>query len=135
MRGSGAYDDIINLPHHVSTTRIHMKREDRAAQFSPFAALTGHGAAIRETARLTDRKLDLDENEKASLDEKLSILEDRIEDHPTVTVTYFVPDERKAGGRYATVTGQLKRIEPVERELLLDDGCRIGMDEVVWIEE
>jgi hypothetical protein len=112
-----------------------MKREDRAAQFSPFAALTGHGAAIRETARLTDQKLDLDENEKAFLDEKLSILADRIENHPTVTVTYFVPDERKAGGRYATVTGQLKRIEPVERELVLADGRRIGMDEVVWIEE
>jgi hypothetical protein len=135
MRESESYDDIINLPHHVSATRTHMKREDRAAQFSPFAALTGHGAAIRETARLTDQKLDLDENEKAFLDEKLSILVERIENHPTVTVTYFVPDEQKDGGSYTTVTGQLKRIEPIERELLLDDGRRIKMDDVIWIEE
>ena len=96
------YDDIINLPHHVSQKHAPMARADRAAQFSPFAALTGLDAALRETARLTDQRITLDEYEQAALDETLQAVRDALtkKEHPTVEVCYFVPDTRKAGGAY-----------------------------------
>ena len=102
------YDDIINLPHHVSQKHAPMARADRAAQFSPFAALTGLDAALRETARLTDQRITLDEYEQAALDETLQTVRDTLtkKEHPTVEVCYFVPDTRKAGGAYCTVTGR-----------------------------
>ena len=93
------YDDIINLPHHQSKVRPHMSVSDRAAQFAPFAALTGYGDAIRETERLTDRKIELSESQIAELDLRLGELLARIDEKPKVTITYFIADERKAGGR------------------------------------
>ena len=107
----GRYDDIINLPHHVSTKHPHMAPIDRAAQFSPFAALTGHDEAIKETARLTDERMELDENRKELLDARLQLLREHLGEKPTVTFTFFEPDERKSGGAYVTVTGSVKKIE------------------------
>ena len=97
---SGPYDDIINLPHPTSTKHPRMPMSDRAAIFSPFAALTGHAAAIQETARLTDQRIELDEDTKAELDRKQKILMDYIADQPEVTITWFCPDEKKSGGAY-----------------------------------
>ena len=102
---TGKYDDIIHLPHHVSATRPRMPMLDRAAQFSPFVALTGYEAAVRETARLTDQRVELDESAKAELDRKLRLLLS-LPGQPEASITYFRPDERKEGGAYETVTGR-----------------------------
>ena len=128
------YDDIINLPHHVSKTRPQMSMVDRAAQFSPFAALTGYDAAIKETGRLTDEKVNLSEEEKEALDRKQQILMEWLGDHPALTITFFVPDEKKPGGAYMTKSGNLKKIDEFERVMLLTDGTKIPLDDVVEIE-
>ena len=128
------YDDIINLPHHVSKTRPQMSMVDRAAQFSPFAALTGYDAAIKETGRLTDEKVNLSEEEKEALDRKQQILMEWLGDHPTLTITFFVPDEKKSGGAYMTKSGNLKKIDEFERVMLLTDGTKIPLDDVAEIE-
>ena len=125
------YDDIIDLPRPKSRHEP-MPMSDRAAQFSPFATLTGYGDAIDETARLTDVRIELSEEERAELDYKQQYLSTL--DAPTVSVTYFVPDERKSGGAYVTHTGVLKRIDEVERAMVFEDGTRVEMDEVVGIE-
>ena len=122
---SGRYDDIINLPHHVSPTRKRMPMIDRAAQFSPFAALTGYDASIREAGRLTDRQIDFDVDGKLMLDEKLRNLAERIKEQPEVTITYFVPDERKSGGAYVDVVGTVKKIDPIEKTIQMTDGAII----------
>ena len=124
------YDDIIDLPRPKSKHEP-MPMSDRAAQFSPFAALTGYDAAIAETARLTDQRIELSEEERAELDYKQQYLATL--DAPTVTVTYFVPDERKSGGAYVTHTGVLKRVDEVERMGVFKDGLRVPLDEVVDI--
>lgn len=127
------YDDIINLPHHVSQKHPPMARADRAAQFSPFAALTGLDAALRETARLTDRRITLDEYEQAALDETLQAMRDALakKQHPTVEICYFVPDDRKEGGAYRTVTGTVKKMAEFERLLILQNGTEIPIGEIV----
>ena len=127
------YDDIINLPHHVSKHHPQMSMHDRAAQFAPFAALSGHSEAIAETARLTDRKIELDEYGKRKLDEQLLFLKEHIREIPEVTVTYFCPDEKKAGGRYETVKKPLRRINEVERILVMEDGMDIRMEDILEI--
>lgn len=124
------YDDIIDLPRPKSKHEP-MPMSDRAAQFSPFAALTGYGDAIDETARLTDARIELSEEERAELDYKQQYLATL--DSPTVTVTYFVPDERKTGGAYVTHTGVLKRVDEVERMVVFKDGLRVPLDEVMDI--
>jgi hypothetical protein len=128
------YDDIIHLPHHQSTKHPQMSPADRAAQFSPFAALTGYGAAVQEAGRLTDRKVDLTEDEKATLDEKMRLLLDRLGEQPEIAVTYFLPDLKKDGGSYQTVTGRLKKVDFVERMLVFADEAAISMNNVVDIE-
>ena len=128
------YEDIINLPHHVSKTRPQMSMLDRAAQFSPFAALTGYDAAIKETGRLTDEKIELDEDRKAALDMKQAYLIEMIDEQPEITIIYFLPDARKAGGAYVTVTGNLKRFDEYERLLILTNGKKIPMDDIADIE-
>lgn len=128
------YDDIIHLPHHVSKTRPQMSMMDRAAQFSPFAALTGYDAAIKETGRLTDEKIELGEETKAVLDRKQRYLSDMISVQPEITVTYFLPDERKSGGTYLSVTGKLKRIDEYERMMILTDGKKIPLDDIMDVE-
>lgn len=124
------YDDIIDLPRPKSKHEP-MPMSDRAAQFSPFAALTGYGDAIDETARLTDHRIELSEEERAELDYKQQYLSTL--DSPTVTVTYFVPDERKSGGAYVTHTGVLKRVDEVERMVVFIDGVRIPIAEIISI--
>lgn len=128
------YDDIIDLPHHVSATRPRMSMIDRAAQFSPFAALTGYDAAIKETGRLTDERIELSEERRIVLDRKQQLLLDNLADRPEVSVTYFVPDERKSGGAYVTVTGQVKKVDEFERLLILTDGTKIPLDEILDME-
>ena len=131
---SGPYDDIINLPHHSSPSRPRMAAIDRAAQFSPFAALTGYDAAVKETARLTDVRVELDEDEKVMLDEKLQIIARRLDKHPEVAITYFKPDARKAGGAYLTAAGTVKKIDTYRQAVIMDDGLLIPIDEIFEIE-
>lgn len=128
---TGPYDDIINLPHPTSVKHPRMPLSDRAAQFAPFAALSGHSAAIAETARLTERKIELDEDTKAVLDLKQQILADRIAERPEITVTWFRPDEKKNGGQYVTAAGQLKKVDDITRILQLADGTTIPLDDVL----
>ena len=128
------YDDIINLPHYVSPTRPRMSMIDRAAQFSPFAALTGYDAAIKETGRLTDQRIELSEDSRAALDRKQQLLVGCLADHPEVSVTYFIPDERKSGGAYVTVTDIVKKIDDYQRLLLLTDGTKIPLDDILDLE-
>ena len=128
------YDDIINLPHHVSLTRPQMSMLDRAAQFSPFAALTGYDAAIKETGRLTDEKIELDEEALTALDMKYQLLINALDDAPEVTITYFQPDERKAGGKYITATSAVKKVDDFERRITMQDGTKIPMDDVISID-
>ena len=128
------YDDIINLPHHVSEKRPRMSMTDRAAQFSPFAALTGYNSVIRETERLTDRRIVLNEDEKAILNNKLQMILDFIDTAPEITVVYFKNDERKDGGEYLSVSGQVKRIAGDTQELVMTDGTKIPVDDIYDIE-
>lgn len=132
IKRDDTYEDIIHLPHHVSTRRNHMSVRDRAAQFAPFAALTGHEAAIRETARLTDAKVELDENEFALLDQKLQYIETQ-DESPMVEITYFLLDQRKQGGAYVEVQGKIKKIDNDRRRLRLEDGTDIPIDDILQI--
>lgn len=127
------YEDILYLPHHVSTTHPHMPTADRAAQFSAFAALTGYEEVIREEGRLTEERIELDEDAKALLDEKLQMLQERIEEDPEAVITYFCPDGKKAGGSYVTVRGRVRKIDPYERVLVMTDGTRIAVEEIVQL--
>lgn len=131
MSKSSKYDKIINLPHHVSSTRPHMSMIDRAAQFSPFAALTGYDAAVKETARLTEQKIELDEYEKVALDQRILFLQDHLKEHPEVTITYFVPDERKDGGKYVSITGAVKKIDTYEKQIVLMDKSKIPIENIL----
>ena len=124
------YDDIIRLPHHVSQNHPQMPLRDRAAQFAPFAALTGYEAAVGETARLTSERRELDPQEAAELNRRLTDLAARLPDHLEVTVEYFVPDDRKAGGAYVTVTGVVRHISIAKRVLVMEDGTEIPMEDV-----
>ena len=128
------YEDIINLPHHVSKTRPQMSMIDRAAQFSPFAALTGYDAAIKETGRLTDEKIEMDEEALNILNMKFHLLVDRLADEPEITFTYFKPDERKAGGAYIDVTGKVKKVDDFERLIVMQNGTKMPMDDILNIE-
>ena len=127
---SGPYDDIIHLPHPTSENHPRMSRADRAAQFSPFAALTGHEAAIRETARLTDRQAELSEDIRAELDRKQALLLERLAEQPEIIVTWFCPDGRKDGGAYITTKGRLRKIDLSARRMVLTDGTEIALEEV-----
>ena len=131
---SGPYDDIINLPHPTSQRHPRMPVRDRAAIFSPFAALSGHGAAIAETARLTERRIELDEDTRAELDRRQAIPLEHMDEQPEVTVTWFQPDEKKDGGAYLTTTGRLRKFRELERILVLADGTEIPLEDVVALE-
>lgn len=131
---SGQYDDIIHLPHHVSSKRKRMSLYDRAAQFSPFAALTGYDAAIEETGRRTDSKIEMDEDARIELDRKQQILVREACNRPEIRITYFEPDERKTGGAYRSVSGRLWKLDPYKRILILESGRQISLDEVLDIE-
>ena len=127
---SHKYDDIINLPHHVSKKHPQMSLHDRAAQFSQFAALTGHKAAINETARLTDEKQILSEDVIAKLNEQLNLIKENISTNPIVTITYFVPDDRKSGGAYISNTGVVKKINEYNHTVVLTDKTVIPIEQI-----
>lgn len=128
------YDDIIGLPHHVSETRPRMSMIDRAAQFSPFAALTGHKEAVKETERLTDERIELTDDNKAMLDGKLQLLLEQLPQRPEVTITYFEPDRKKTGGAYISVTGVVKKIDAYAQSIVLEDGTEIAIEQLNKIE-
>ncbi len=134
MEISHKYDDIIDLPHHVSETRAHMSMTDRAAQFSPFAALTGYGEAVEETARLTQEQKELTEEEKAAISWQLSMLQEQIRESPRAAVVWFQPDERKSGGSYRRTVGQVRKIDSDEARLLFSDGTSIPFDRILSID-
>lgn len=125
----GNYDDIIDLPHPTSERHPRMPMENRAAQFSPFAALSGYDDAVKETARLTDGKIDLTEEEKSILDARLQ----RLTPGENAAITYFQPDARKQGGAYLTASGEVKRIDGAAREIVLMDGRRIPIDDILEV--
>ena len=128
------YDDIIHLPHHVSKTHPQMSMEDRAAQFSPFAALTGYEAAVKETARLTDDREELDEDEKTRLNAQLQKISARLQEQPEVMVTYFAPDERKTGGARQTYRGRLRKIDRNRKMLIMVDQTELPIENLLNIE-
>ncbi len=128
------YDDIINMKRPVSVKHPPMPMSDRAAQFSPFAALTGYDAAISETARLTETALELDESTKAVFNEKLKIIKAHLSEVPEVTITYFQPDERKSGGSYVAATGTIKKIDEYKQEIVMMDGSKIPVENISEIE-
>ena len=132
---TGPYDDIIDLPHHVSVSHPQMPCSERAAQFSPFAALTGYEGAIEETARLTDDQKDLSENVRDSLDQVLVGIMSRPDPNTEVKITYFVPDAKKDGGKYVTELVRIRRIDTDTREIVTMDRRRIGIDMILNLGE
>ena len=141
MEEKNPYEDIIHLPHHQAANRPHMSLYDRAAQFSPYAALVGYDDMVKETARQTDKQLELSEAEKELLDQKLTLIADVIEDghHPTITVVFFVPDALKAGGAYDEYIGHVKKVDAVARQIIFlaengrSSGKSIGIDMISQI--
>lgn len=129
------YDDIINLPHHRSEERAHMSLHDRAAQFAPFAALSGHEAAIEETARLTDEKVTLEETAIEKINEKFYEISQHLSEKWNVSITYFKPDKRKSGGAYLTDIGTVKRIDEIEKAIIMDSGMKIKMEQIIEINQ
>lgn len=132
---SHTYADIINLPHHVSKRHPPMPLEKRAAQFSPFAAMVGHDAALRETARLTEAQRELSEEEQISIDRKLRLLQEHLKDQPEITLTYFQPDKNKADGAYVTRTSSAKKIDTYTHTLVLTDGTIIPIKDVIRLSQ
>ena len=124
------YDDIINLPHHQSKVRPQMSLYNRAAQFSPFSALTGYEDAIEETARLTEKKHTLSDEETDMLNRKMALLKDKISEKPTISIRCFIPDDIKDGGSYSTISGELRAIDNVNRLVIIQDGTTIPFDDI-----
>ena len=124
------YEDIVDLPHHVSRKHPQPTMADRAARFTPFAAITGYEEMVLEEARVTDDRIEMDESSKAALNEKLNMILEFIDEQPEVSITYFEPDKRKAGGAYVTVTGTVKRIDEYEHLVIMTDGKKINIDEI-----
>lgn len=128
------YEDMLELPHHVSAKRPRMDMIDRAAQFAPFAALTGHDAVIRETARLVDQPVELTESRRAELDGQLQELSERLDGQRSVTITHYVPDQRKQGGAYIRTTGRIKKVDTAAQAVVLVDGSGIELDTITDID-
>lgn len=131
---SHRYDDILHLPHHTSAKHPRMHQADRAAQFSPFAALTGYDAAILETARLTQECIELDENKKSLLNERLQIIRENISQCPEVAITHYVPDSKKSGGSYIQTIGSVKKIDEFNRIVVMADTPNIPIDRIYEID-
>lgn len=129
------YDDIIDLPHHVSRTRPQMSLHDRAAQFAPFAALVGYDDTVAETTRVTEEKPELDEQQQRELNERLTCLAERILDQPLIHIRYFVPDAIKSGGSILELSGKLRKITPSARTITMSDGITIPLDNILEIRE
>ena len=128
------YRKILDMPHHVSVNHPRMSMCQRAAQFAPFAALTGHGEAINETARTTQERIQLSEHERSLLDRKLSSILTHVDERPNIEITYFVPDEYKAGGHYTNHSGHIRKILDYENVIILDDGTKIDVSDIIAID-
>lgn len=128
-----SYEDIINLPHHVSSKHPRMSIEARAAQFAPFAALTGYEDAVKETARITEERIEIDEELKLLLNDRLQIILSNIKDNPEVTFTYFIYDKNKSGGKYITITGNVSKIDMTNGYITLTNKTRIPINEIINI--
>ena len=131
---TGKYDDMLQLPHHVSASRKPMAMTARAAQFAPFAALSGYDAEVQEAGRLTDRPIEPDEYEKEALNARLRLLARHLREEWVVSLVFFQPDERKAGGAYVTRTGTVKKLYETERLLTLTDGTVIPLDDLIALD-
>lgn len=127
------YEDIVDLPHHVSKKHPQPTMADRAARFAPFAAITGYEEMVLEEARVTDERIEMDESSKAVLNEKLNMIQEFIDEEPKVTITYFEPDKKKSGGAYVSVTGTVKRIDEYEHIVLMNDGKKISIEDIYAI--
>ncbi len=125
------YLDIINMPHHVSRKHPQMSRYERAAQFAPFAALTGYEDIIKEEGRLTDNRIEINEEAKHILDMKMNVLMNSINNIPLVSITYFVPDERKSGGEYITIDENVKKIDILKQQIITEKGTMVPVEEIV----
>lgn len=135
MKSTGKYEDIINLPHHISKKHPQMTMESRAAQFAPFAALVGYEDAVEETARLTTKRIELNEEEKNILDMKLQMLKEQmhVQIYPEISIMYFVPDLKKEGEKYIKISGTIKKIDEYKQLLILDDKTQIPISEIISI--
>ena len=135
MNNIKKYDDIINLPHYISKKHPQMSMEERAAQFALFAALVGYEDAVEETARITTKRIELNEEEKNILDMKLQMLNEQmqVQIHPNITIMYFVPDLKKDGGKYIKISGIVKRIDEYKQLIILDDKTEISINEIISI--
>lgn len=129
----GKYDDIINLPHHVSIKHPRLSIEQRAAQFAPYSALSGYGDAIKETARITENKIELSDDEKNKIDDILQQIMKEISNKPKVTITYFIPDMKKNGGKYNTQVGNIKRVDEFKQIIILEDETEIPIQDIIEI--
>lgn len=133
MKKAGLYDDILHLPHPTSKTHPPMERINRAAQFAPFAALTGYDDAVKEAARFTDRKVELDEYERSALDERLQTIQNHLAEQREITFKYFVPDKKKVGGAYVDVVGIVRKLDALGHQVVLTNGTRIPVDAIIEI--
>ena len=135
MSNSRKYDDIINLPHHISKKHPQMSIHERAAQFAPFAALVGYEDAVEETARITDKRIELNEEEKNILDMKLQMLKEQmnVQIYPNITIMYFIPDLKKDGGKYIRILGTIKKIDEIKNLIILDDKTEIPIRDIINI--
>lgn len=133
LKNSGKYDDIINLPHHISKNHPRMSLEARSAQFAPFAALTGYDEVIRETARLTNQRIEISEELKAILNEKLLLIKEQLHNKPNITVTYFVPDSKKDGGKYISAKGKVLKIDEYKQNIIFENKTKIPISDIIEI--
>ena len=130
---SNKYDDMIDLPHYTSIKHPRMSIESRAAQFAPFSALSGYGDAIKETARLTDERIEIDDSLREILNNKLKIIEENISLNPNVTLTYYIPDSKKSGGKYVTHNCIVKKVDSINEIIITVDNKKIPMKEIIDI--
>lgn len=128
------YDDIINLPHYELKNHKRMSMESRAAQFAPFAALTGYSEAVSETARITDKKHELDEDTKKDINKKLQLIDENIKNKPLIKIIYFVPDKRKNGGKYVSYVGNVKKLDNVNKKIIFKDDNKIKFNDIMDID-
>lgn len=128
------YEDIVDLPHHISKKHPQPTMADRAARFAPFAAITGYEEMVLEEARVTDDRIEMDESSKAALNEKLNMILEFVDEQPEVSITYFEPDKKKSGGAYVNITGIVKRIDEYEHFVIMTDGKKIRIEDIFALE-
>ena len=128
------YEDIINLPPHISKKHPQPTMMDRAARFAPFAAITGYEEMVLEEARVTEERIDLDEGALSLLNEKLNMVQEFLDEEPEIKITYFEPDKKKSGGAYIDITGTVKRIDEYECLVIMTDGRKIRIEDIYSLE-